>query len=122
MTCLSLTGVAFDPHTKINKSVAKVIGFLVFGKCFDNSSTDFQTLLDLNAESLSLVRTPLAQVSSNLFFCYMHRINVGLYQTLSKKCSIFQVSRLSWTDHETLVLFLVRSVNICHANIPGLLK
>lgn len=62
MTCLFLTGVAFDPHTKINNAVAKVIGYLVFGKCFDKSSTDFQTLLDLTAESVSLVHTPLAQV------------------------------------------------------------
>lgn len=55
-------GVAFDPHTKINNAVAKVIGYLVFGKCFDKSSTDFQTLLDLTAESVSLVHTPLAQL------------------------------------------------------------
>lgn len=55
-------GVLFDPHTKITNAVTNVIGFLVFGKCFNNSSSDFHTLLTLSAESCSLARTPLAQL------------------------------------------------------------
>ncbi|KAL2094931.1 hypothetical protein ACEWY4_009650 [Coilia grayii] len=55
-------GCAFDPQTKINHSVANVIGFLMFGKHFSNNSADFQALLNLSAESVSLVHTPLAQL------------------------------------------------------------
>ncbi|XP_063059519.1 cytochrome P450 2J2-like isoform X2 [Engraulis encrasicolus] len=55
-------GGAFDPHMKINHAVANVIGFLIFGKCFSSNSPDFQALLNLSAESVSLVHTPLAQL------------------------------------------------------------
>lgn len=80
--------------------MANVIGFLVFGKRFNNSSTDFQKRLNLIAESILLVRTPLAQVGC--VFCYIYKIIV--YQTVSKTC-ISQASKSDQTDRVTFVLF-----------------